>query len=562
MERGEQGELTRPAMSRPPHFALLDAASEAWMAAGDAARWAAAGAELGAGSSYLWRAAPGGARWFVRTADPAAPWRPVVGDARHDVRSHGARGDGHVDDAPAIRAALAAGAGGVVVFPEGDYRLDLREPLRIGAGTTLSFHAGARLALAAEARLPADSHMLEALAGADDVTVLGMTLAGGGRALARRLRGLVAHRAARLRLEGCSVRDFTGSGLVISDCPDAQLLRCEVVDCGRSGDPRTAEAGVSLNADVAAGDPYWPRGTVADGGRISGSGLNGIVVSTPRTRIRGLDASGNGVDAEAAGIYFTTHATASQTGLVIEDCRCRDNSGNGIDTGPNAPCGTRVAYRDVRIARCECIGNGAAGVQLDDVEDVVVEDCRCVGNGRSPTTGQRGGIVLASQGSVRAVVLRRNRCSADGAAGQRWGVQAGVLPGASADAVVLEDNDLSGNAMAAMGGPEPAPVARLLEGAARWRGNRGHAAEASALDRDGRLPASADLLHVRVGGTVRGVATGSAGDRLLIVFHAPGTRLVSGSGWRLARDGEVATGSHLHLVHDGTQWRELSRLET
>lgn len=43
-----------------------------------------------------------------------------------NVRDHGATGDGVTNDAPAIRAAIAAAVkiGGAVLFPSGTYRID------------------------------------------------------------------------------------------------------------------------------------------------------------------------------------------------------------------------------------------------------------------------------------------------------------------------------------------------------------------------------------------------------------------------------------------------------
>jgi hypothetical protein len=63
--------------------------------------------------------------------------------ARLSVRDHGARGDGRADDTAAIQAAIdAAGPGGIVVVPSGEYlsgtlRLRSRLVLRLEAGATL-----------------------------------------------------------------------------------------------------------------------------------------------------------------------------------------------------------------------------------------------------------------------------------------------------------------------------------------------------------------------------------------------------------------------------------------
>jgi len=59
------------------------------------------------------------------------------------VRQHGARGDGKTSDTAAIQKAIdAAGAGGVVLFPRGDYRSGT---LHLRDGVTLKLDAGATL---------------------------------------------------------------------------------------------------------------------------------------------------------------------------------------------------------------------------------------------------------------------------------------------------------------------------------------------------------------------------------------------------------------------------------
>jgi polygalacturonase len=90
-----------------------------------------------------------GRRRFLRQAGAvaAAVLLPRAGAAatpRHDVRAHGARGDGRTRDTAAIQRAIDAAArvGGIVVFPPGEYlsgRLELRDraTIRIKRDATL-----------------------------------------------------------------------------------------------------------------------------------------------------------------------------------------------------------------------------------------------------------------------------------------------------------------------------------------------------------------------------------------------------------------------------------------
>jgi hypothetical protein len=89
--------------------------------------------------ALLGRAAALAAPWFLSW--PRLVWGHSV---RHDVREHGARGDGKRNDTAAIQAAIdaAAASRGVVFFPPGDYvsgtlRLRNRVALRLAAGATL-----------------------------------------------------------------------------------------------------------------------------------------------------------------------------------------------------------------------------------------------------------------------------------------------------------------------------------------------------------------------------------------------------------------------------------------
>lgn len=88
-------------------------------------------------------------RELVRLAVLAAPgvlWLPRFAwsaTARRSVREHGARGDGKTSDTAAIQRALdAAGDGGVVLFPAGEY---LTGTLHLRDGVTLHLAAGATL---------------------------------------------------------------------------------------------------------------------------------------------------------------------------------------------------------------------------------------------------------------------------------------------------------------------------------------------------------------------------------------------------------------------------------
>jgi hypothetical protein len=89
------------------------------------------------------RALLGGSGLLGLSAIASRPLSAWGETARRSVRDHGARGDGKVKDTAAIQAAIdAAGPGGVVFFPPGDYvsgtlHLRSRLVLRLAAGATL-----------------------------------------------------------------------------------------------------------------------------------------------------------------------------------------------------------------------------------------------------------------------------------------------------------------------------------------------------------------------------------------------------------------------------------------
>lgn len=542
--------MTRP--DAPELRTLLDGAADLWLVVGEPDP-NSAGVEASPGSLYHSRQ---GSRWYMRGPREATlRWRPLALRAATDVRDFGARGDGGGDDAPAIARALEAGAGGVIHFPPGVYRIAPKETLRVRDGTTLLFDGGAGLLLGRDIALEDGAYVLTA-SRVRDVTFAGVRIereAGLGGPL---VRGIVAYDVDGLRVTGLRATGLTGSSLVVSDCRDVRIEDFRIERCGSGGRGRP-EAGLSVLSDSVRD---WRREgrAVVGPGRVVGSGLDGLIVSATGTVVRDVVASHNGQAAPreigAAGIYFSGAADD----LLLENCVAAANVASGIDTGPN-----RRPISGVRIVGCEVRDNGAAGIQLDDVVDVLVESCTCAANGRAGLHGQRGGIVLATGGRVAGAMLSRNRLEAEGV--QHIGIQLGVRGTATIDALEVVDN--------AFGAHREAPVAglwfdRVTSGEAEshvgFRGNRGLKLRAVAA-RDGTLGVLADVLEVGRGPDAVRLPDGTfAGQEVLLLAGPSGLGVTSEGGNIRTRTPRVALGpaEGLILRFDGAQWREAGRLAT
>lgn len=282
------------------------------------------------------------------------------GDARADVREHGARGDGIHDDTGAFQKAVDAlpGEGGTVHVPGGKYLID---PVR-----SVNLRDRMHLQLAPDAELVAKPNAAERayvlhLNQVSDVEISGGRITGDRkRHLGRKGEwghGIQVRASSRVTIRDMRFADCWGDGVCI----------------GGIWTPGRARRIVSEDIVIA--------GIVSTGNRRQGLSIGGA------RNVRVHDSEFN-----------DTSGTAPECGIDIE---------------PDAPDGTS----DVHIENCLMRGNASNGLQIyRRVHDVAVLDCLIEFNG-----GYGILAIGASDGVISGNRIRHNRLHGLGLRGQTAG---------------------------------------------------------------------------------------------------------------------------------------------
>lgn len=478
-----------------------------------------------------------------------------------DIRSYGAKGDGVTDDTGALIKAIGEAAGGVLVISPGTYLVDPPTTIHLPAETLLEGMGGSgTLVLARNSRLPNDSALLTISAGTGRVRICGVRLLGNGSAQTNRIRGLVAYRSHGLVLEEITVEQFSGSGVLISDCPGAWVLNPRVRECGipGSGSESKAEQGLAVLSDLPATDGYWGANCSLVGGVIEGCGLDGVIWTAPYGLAHGIVLAGNGTGKSAAGLWFGGQADY----LTVSNCRALRNSGNGIDSGPSTTMPLGVSLKDNL-----CTANGRAGIQVDDVRNVTLAGNRCCNNGQEPNSRQGAGITLATNGSVLGARVLENLCSDDQATQtQRWGLQLGATSHSVIEHLVVSNNDFAHNQNGPVGPDDRKGWGTV--GAVRdasWSGNQGASPTVTEAPSGVLSPLWEEMnLDLPAGTQVTSITPGALGDRILLHFVTSGVRVVGdGQHLRLSTPApfQSTTGSSIELLFQQGAWREVRRFE-
>ncbi len=156
-----------------------------------------------------------------------------------NVRDFGAVGDGVTDDRVAIQAALAAGIGGEVYFPNGTYAVSaggLGWDLNVPAATKLRGESRTSAILMQLPGQPASTRLL--YAGQPGISVCNMTLDGNraNQTVDEHRAGVFAINAPGLVLRGVTARNFTGDGFYLSfGANEIVVDDCLATDNDRNG---------------------------------------------------------------------------------------------------------------------------------------------------------------------------------------------------------------------------------------------------------------------------------------------------------------------------------------
>jgi Pectate lyase superfamily protein len=316
----------------------------------------------------------------------------IVSTPAVNVMDYGATGDGVTDDRVAVQAALTAGAGGDVYFPDGTYLL-ARGPgfwcVTVPADTSLRGQSRDGTVLKQAGGVAGSVRLLEI--DHPDVLVHRMTLDGNKteQTADEHRAGIFASGAVRLVVSDVTARNFTGDGFYVY-----------------AGANDTSWINVSSTGNVRNGITF---GGGSVGGVVSGSEFRGNLVQ----QLDSEPKNGNTVD-----------------GLTISDSIFDGDGVSGDYVITVAGSGAAARSSDWSIVRS--VINGS--VQIAWAQDVVL--ARNVGV--NPTTKPAVRVYRRSDG----IAIVDNTLSLSGAAGQVidvTGTGAGQMP----DHVLIARNTLS-----------------------------------------------------------------------------------------------------------------------
>jgi hypothetical protein len=243
--------------------------------------------------------------------------------AEHDVGAYGATGDGQHDDTGAVKAAIAAAAGGgTVYFGPGTYsvgELDWAPNVTLrGAGVDVS-------------TLKARGSGTLLRTGGGNITHVGgglreMTLEGDHRAR----QGLCLLRSGRFSLERVIIQNFTQRGIEAAGALVFQANRCQILNCGTGVEGlRTPGADANL---VALRDCV-----IASNRRCGVRWRSGSMLILDGCDI---EDNGTGGDAATAALHVSGLCPMAEgIALVVDRCWFEGNHGHSavrIDPPANA----------------------------------------------------------------------------------------------------------------------------------------------------------------------------------------------------------------------------------
>ena len=330
------------------------------------------------------------------------------------VKAHGAVGDGVADDTAAIQSAITAGAGGVVFFPEGSYKI--AGNLAVPANTAITGGAG-------RATITQTAVNTVAMTVTTGCSVSGINFVG---------RGAAGYNASTQTSEVC---------LQVSDAAGASVTRCKFTDVGSIGVQIVGSTNVEVEDLVVVG-PGSPTITAGDGvcygilvdnsSRVSISGCDvselcqGIIGSITVTDLSVTDSfvynirgqhglylqNGSGLKVSGLNVYNTHFAgiktqiyaesAADSVGATISDVTIRNSGSDAVlfdntdslltrkyvgvnisgvvaidcSRGVYVKCGRGVTMSDVTI-----VNSGLDGVSLLDCWDVSLSGVNVITSG-------------------------------------------------------------------------------------------------------------------------------------------------------------------------------------
>ena len=245
---------------------------------------------------------------FSAVAAVFTPPSRARGDARINVRNHGARGNGSTDDTAAFQRAINAlpSGGGTVVVPEGTYVIDPTRKVRLRGKMHLRLASRAKLVAKANSQPRAYVLYAESV---NDLEISGGQIVGD-----------------RYRHKGTTGE--WGHAIMIRGCKRVTVRDIRLSDCWGDG---ISVASANVNGRDNPWEPSYDvvvANIVSTGNRRQGMSIGGVrnmkVIDCEFSNTRGIKP-GCGIDIEPDKFNLDRAEN-----VRIENCLIRNNQGNGI----------------------------------------------------------------------------------------------------------------------------------------------------------------------------------------------------------------------------------------
>ena len=300
----------------------------------------------------------------------------------YNILDYGAKGDG-TDDQPEIQAALTAGIGGVVYFPEGTYYIGA--PIKIGSHTIVVGEGWENTKIIARSNFPYNRGMVTFILNAHHIRIKGLCIDGNNTAFTPKkifhkaiddLNDAGAHTyASFITVEDVEIKNMSNHGVYIYNS-DWTFENCWIHHTGDSSNAAGIYGSIPQNLRInnCRIDSTLQHGLyIAEQANLSitNSSFTNAGKNTPG------DANGSGISIRSDSI------------VIISNNIIRNNRDFGIHLTSNRTNFAKTPERGVVISNNIIKANGDANVIITGVERLVFTGNSIAESSGSPDIGIR-----------------------------------------------------------------------------------------------------------------------------------------------------------------------------